>query len=224
MRDAGRAARLEHAHARRDRHHGAVGITQSHPPGIAGPEVPHPARAGDHREQQDEAAQGPLLDLVDPRPLRGVRPVAGRGLGRKPGGIGGGPRPKLAPAVGEPDQGQGRQQHGDHQQPGPGLRVPGPKAQPEMDTDATVQPDDQDHRGLAPSAFGPQHAELVSIAVIDAVRLVDAARADQVHHEPERNQQAERDLRHFPGGHAERAPAVQLVYHQRDVAGERGIE
>jgi hypothetical protein len=126
--------------------------------------------------------------------------------------------------LGKADQSERRQQDADGEQPGLDAIVPGADAQPEMQPDAAVQPDDDQHQALPHSGLRPEQIEHIDIVVVDAEPEVDAAGADDVGREPERDQQAERDLRRLPGRHAQAATAPELVRDQANVAEQRGIE
>jgi hypothetical protein len=93
-----------------------------------------------------------------------------------------------------------------------------------MDADAAVQPDQDEHHALPPRAIRPQHVQHISVAVVDADELMRAAGADDVHDQPERDQEAERDLSHLPRRHPQTAPAPQLVQRERDVDRKRGVK
>jgi hypothetical protein len=93
-----------------------------------------------------------------------------------------------------------------------------------MDADAAVQPHQNQHQALARRAIRPEHVQDIGVAVVDAEQLVRAAGADDVRHQPERDQEAKRDLRDLPRRHLEAAPAVELVQCQQDVDRERRIQ
>ena len=110
-------------------------------------------------------------------------------MGREPLRIGLRRFAQLAPGVGEPDQGQRRQQDADGEQPWLEAVVPGTDAQPEMQSDTAVQPDHDQHHALSPGVIGPQPVEHVDVVVVDAEPLMGAAGAEDMDHEQERDQQ-----------------------------------
>ena len=224
MRHAGRPARLEHAHARLDRERDTVGVAQPDPPPVAGEQAAYRARA-EHAEQgRGEAEQHPPFGRVDPGGPGRIGPVLNGSQALEPSRLGHGHGAQLAAAVGEPDQRQDRQEHGDGQQPRLGGEVPRAQAQPEMNADAAVQPDDDQHHALARRPVRPQRVQHIGIAVVDPEQLMGAAGAEHVDHQPERDQEAERGLDQLPRRHPQAAPAPELAQRERHVGRERRVE
>lgn len=224
MGHTGGAARLEHGHPRLDRHGHAVRIAQPHAPSVARPHSPKRARAKYGDQDYGETEQHPVLGGIDPGRAGRIGPVAQLCSAYQPGRVGRGVGTELPTRVGEANQGQGRQQQGEREQPGLHGPVPRAQPQPEMDPDAAVQPHQHEHEALPPRPIRPQHVQDIGVAVVDPEQLVRAARADHMHDQPERDQEPEDGLSDFPWRHPEAAPAPELMHRKRDVGRERRVQ
>ncbi len=112
----------------------------------------------------------------------------------------------------EPQQRQRRHQHRESEQPRRRRPVPGPQPQPEMQPHAAMDPGHDHDDALKHAQMGSQppigqlHHGIVRI---DAVKLGDRPRAQDMLHQQERDRQAEQQLHELPRRHPHHPPVIQ---------------
>ena len=125
------------------------------------------------------------------------------------------------------EQCQDREQDGDDQKPRRGARIPAAIAQPEIEAEAAMCPDDDQSDGL-PNAHcrcvDPQRPHHIFVIVPDVVQFVEQACSDDVLRDEQRDQQPEQDLRGLARRHDQRAPAVERHQHQHEMHEQRPVE
>ena len=129
--------------------------------------------------------------------------------------------------MGEGKQRDDRHQHRGDKQPGGRGRVPAAVAQPEMQPEAAMHPDDHDRDGLGQPDAGigdPQHADDELVCVGHRGQFVEDAGAHDMLGEQQRDGEARRHLRRLAQRHDQAAPAVEAAQHQRDVHQHRPVE
>src|ERR1700688_529607 len=105
--------------------------------------------------------------------------------------------------------------------------VPGPDAQPEVETDAAVNPGDDEYghlHGAEPGGELPEHELDVEIVDLNVQELVSEAGAEDVLDEERGNGKPEEELCRLPRGHAQRAALIELRQGERYVDEERAVE
>ena len=199
VRQPGVAHRLEDAAADRRGDEAARGML--HLVGAAEPRA-QPAREQRRSEQRPESELEPLAPGEHPRAL--LRLHAGEvevvllhaadALDRGPQFV---PRRSEARERQAGNQQRGREQHRLH------ARIPALDAQPVMDAEAEVRPDDQQQDRLAQRRPGvrPQHAHHALIVDVVAEHEPVEARADDVRDEQRRHREPEHELRRLPRRH-----------------------
>ena len=116
------------------------------------------------------------------------------------------------PDTDEPQQRQRRHQHRESEQPRRRRPVPGPQPQPEMQPHAAMDPGNDHDDALKHAQMGSQppvgqlHHGIVRI---DAVKLGDRPRTQDMLHQQERDRQAEQQLHELPRRHPHHPPVIQ---------------
>jgi hypothetical protein len=226
VRNPGGATRLEHRAADGHDDHAAIGIGEADGTEATVVEAAGLTRHQHEGEHGDEGDSQAALHQLECRRLLGTQhaglaehaldgPRIRRSRGHGP------------PALGEPEKGEyGHEEHGSEEERG-GARVPGAEAQPEVQTDAAVQPGDDEHERLTQACAGVErpHAEEQTRIGVDAPEPLEGqARSHDVSDEPQGNGQTQRELQCFPRWHAQRPPAVERTEGERHVHDERCVQ
>ena len=128
---------------------------------------------------------------------------------------------------GKAEQGENRQNDCKRQHDGGNRCVPGAIAQPEMNSDAAVKPDDHKHDRLAQAAEGPNDPQIAHdrlVGVVVAIDLVDDARRNDVVDQEERYQQSGEDLKGFPRRHDQGPSPIEHSQHEQDMEDQRPVK
>lgn len=122
-------------------------------------------------------------------------------------------RPQLGAGAVEAEEREQRNRDGQRIQDGKRAPVSGPQPQPEMQPDDEMRPDDQHEDRLAYRAqrVAEDGRDDAPVRGRRPEHFTRDSRAEDVRDQQQRHQQAQRELREFPDGHAQRLASPQRV-------------
>ena len=203
-------ARLEHAQAPRRANH-AVGIGEpDRADALLAPSTKRP-RERDDDQRRRESCERVLAIAEKSGVLSRGSDMLGRHVARQPERVLN-PLPRALAALVIAQQRQSRQKHRDRKD---GLSDAGIKrlqAQPHVDADAAVNPDDEQEDRLQDAGervANPEFEQHLGVALLGSEQTERDARAEHVVGQEKRDSKAERKLRRFHAGPAEMTPLVE---------------
>jgi hypothetical protein len=222
VRDAGRAQRLEHGHARAYTDRRTLSILHAQLACAGDPPRPQRAHSEQRQQQEHEGRHADVLPVQ--HPVQHVERHAGLGGHAFEPALFGCVPHHLHPAGDVAGQGERRQQQRSREGEALVRRVPRLEPEPDMQADAGVQPGHYQQHRLQHAEVGrqkPQRRKLGEIAAADLERFVEPARGEHVSDQSERDERAEGGLPDLPGRHAQRPAHVQRPQRGPDM-GQRG--
>ena len=205
VRDAGRAAGLEHGRSNRHGDAPAIGIGDPHHGPTRGEIPAHAAREQGQQQQGPGAVPEPVSHALEGGPLRrrggaclDHEALDKAGLARESA--------HLPSRLGKAQISKDGHEHERAEDQGEEARIPAAEPQPEVQTHAAVAPRDHEERRLTVKVPGIEHPEEEHdprVEILGAVHGIGQSRAHDVGDEQGRHGQPEDDLRRLPHGHAQ---------------------